>query len=431
LKSNSQNRTITPRTYMLELLKGSKSSTPGQRGKVIGIHHRLTSLSGHRYNEAAGSIEEYGRRGRKVLLFISRLASPEIAQKLGASAVLDDPTFCLEWSFAERTRLFAEMLHTHIAPVVEAEDRVFLTVATQLEANALTRWLRELPAQKKPWIVTVFLSDRWNRSGPAEYARQVVEFHTLREELKKLSAAENQKLLFFSVTESLSDEIGQLTEREVGLVPLGLRYELSGKNEENIQESGSNSTPLIAVLGGMRPEKGSVLIPEIFRACQEVVKVRFKIQMVNEGLSPEDFASILALADEPTVAAIPRELQIEEYADAMKSADLALFPYEVIPYRQRTSAVFAEAVAYGKPAVVPEGTWLARQIEEGRAAGIVCDDLCPAGYARGIAECVANLPKLTTEARARSTEWRESVNMSRFIDIVEQEIERRALPLLD
>ena len=410
--------------------KRSKGSAPGDRvGKVIGIHHRLAALSGHRYNEAAASIEEYGRRGRKVLLFISRFARPEIAQNLGAAAVLDDPTFRLEWSFAERTRLFTEMLHTYIAPVVEAEDRVFLTVATQLEANALARWLRELPPPKKPWIVTVFLSDRWNRYGPAEYARQIAEFSVLREELKNLSPAENQKLLLLSVTEGLSHEIGQLVGRDVGLVPLGLRYESLRRNEENLQEY--NPTPLVAVLGGMRPEKGSALIPDIFRACEEMVKVRFKIQMVNEGLSPEDFASVLALADKPAVAAIPRELQIEEYADAMKSADLALFPYKVIPYRQRTSAVLAEAVAYGKPVVVPEGTWLAQQIEEGRAVGIVCKDLSPEGYARSITACVANLPQLTTDARACATKWRETVNMTRFIDTVEQEIARRHGALVD
>lgn len=416
------------RLFRRPLCGKPKVSTSGGRvGKVIGIHHRLISLSGHRYTEAVGSVEEYSRRGLKVLLFISRFASPKIAQNLRAKAVLGDPTFCLEWSFEERTRLFTEMLHTHIAPVVEADDRVFLTVATQLEANALARWLRELPPQKKPWIVTVFLSDRWNRYGPAEYARQVDEFRILREELKKLSDTENQKLLFFSVNEKLSDEIGRLVGRDVGFVPMPLRYELSQWNDGKSGGARSHTTPVVAVLGGMRLEKGSALIPGIFRACWGLVEVRFRIQMVNEGLSPEDFASALALADEPTVTAILNEMQIEEYARAMRSADLAIFPYEVISYRQRTSGVFGEAVAYGKPVVVPEGTWLAQQIEEGRAVGIVCKDLSPEGYARGIAACIANLRQLTSEAQTLSTGWRESVSITRFTDIVEQEIARRGL----
>ena len=394
-------------------------------GKVIGIHHRLISLSGHRYTEAVASVEEYTRRGRKVLLFINRLATPEIAESLSAAAVLDDPTFSLQWSFAERTRLFAGMLHTHISPVVEAEDRVFLTVATQLEANALACWLRELPAEKKPWIVTVFLSDRWNRNGPAERERQMGEFCTLREELKKLSALENQKLLFFSVTERLRSEIAGLVERDVGFVPIALRYEMSERPAEKAPESQFHSAPVVAVMGGMRPEKGSARIPEILRACRKLVTVRFTIQMVNEGLSPGDFASVMALTKEPSVIAILHELKIEEYANAMKSADLALFPYDVIPYRQRTSAVFAEAVAYGKPVVVPGGTWLAQEVEEGRAAGIICEDLSPGGYAHGIAAGVANLPTLTKDARDRSIQWRENVSMTRFTDVVEREIARR------
>src|ERR1039457_1130380 len=80
----------------------SKDPTSGGPvGKVIGIHHRLSSLSGHPYTEAVGSVEEYGRRGRKVLLFISRFASEGIAQSLHAEAVLDDPTFCLEWAISK------------------------------------------------------------------------------------------------------------------------------------------------------------------------------------------------------------------------------------------------------------------------------------------------------------------------------------------
>jgi glycosyltransferase involved in cell wall biosynthesis len=404
---------------------GQEPKISTRDGKVIGIHHRLSSLAGHRYTEAFGSVEEYNRRGRKVLLFISRLANPKIAQELHAEAVLDDPTFRLEWSFEERTRLFTEMLHTHVTPIVEADDRVYLTVATQLEANALARWLRELPLPKKPWVVTVFLSDRWNRYGPAEHERQMDEFRSLREELKKLSNTENQKLLFFSVTEKLRDEIGDLVGRDVGFVPVALRYERSRWSDRKSEQSRSHPLPVIAVLGGMRPEKGSALIPGIFHACHRLVDVCFRIQMVNEGLSPEDFASVLALADEPTVTAIRHELEIEEYANAMRSADLAIFPYEVIPYRQRTSAVFGEAVAYGKPVVVPAGTWLAEQVEEGQAAGIICEDLTPEGYAKGIAACIANLRQLTSKAQSLSTLWRESVSMTRFTDIVEQEISRR------
>jgi len=404
----------------------SRPKTPNasvQEGKIIGIHHRLGSLSGHRYTEAVGSLEEYGRRGRKVLLFINKCSSPEITQSLRAQAVLDDPTFRLEWSFDERTRLFSEMLHTHITPVVASGDRVYLTVATQLEANALARWLRELPMQKWPWIIVVFLSDRWNRHGAAEYERQSAEFRKLRETLLQLTREELRRLLFFSVSESLCNEIGQFLGQKVGCVPIALRYEPAPleKEEHHI----APSSPRVAVLGGLRTEKGSARLPSIVRACAELMDVRFCIQMVNEGLSDEDYAAVLALSNEPRITAIPSELQIDEYAEAMKASDLALFPYEVTPYRQRTSAVFAEAVAYGKPSVVPAGTWLAGEIEAGRAAGIICHDLSAEGYAKAISACVTNLLELTLQAQSLAAEWRKNVSITRFTDIVEQEIAHR------
>jgi glycosyltransferase involved in cell wall biosynthesis len=405
---------------------GQCEPTRGIRaGKVIGIHHRLTGLSGHRYTEALASVEECHRRNREVLLFVSRAASPEISQSLQARPVLEDPTFRLDWSFEERTTRFTEMLHSHVTPVVEAGDRVFLTVATQLEANALGRWLRELPAHKKPWIVTVFLSDRWNRHGLAEHERQTAEFRTLGEELNKLSALDNRNLLLFTVSEGLSQEIGRLVGRNVAIVPMPLRYVPLRPDDGKAQLAPPPSPPVVAVLGGMRREKGSHLVPDIFRACNGLVDVRFTIQMLNEGLSPEEFAGIEALAAQPTVTAKMHELSIEEYADALQSADLALFPYEIVPYRQRTSGVFGEAVAYGKPSVVPEGTWLAQQVEEGRATGVICKDLSPTGYARAIAACVSELPQLRSQAQLLAEEWRKNVGMEAFIEVVEQEISRR------
>jgi hypothetical protein len=135
--------------------------------KVICIHHRLAGFTSHHFNESLGFIHEFGRRGTEFLLLISIHARADIAAALHARAVLDDPTFRMEWSFAERSRRFVAMLHAQIDAELNANDCVLLTISTQLEAHALTCWLQELPPDKKPWIVVLFLSDRWNRTPRA------------------------------------------------------------------------------------------------------------------------------------------------------------------------------------------------------------------------------------------------------------------------
>src|SRR5258708_32933133 len=79
--------------------------------KVICIHHRLVGYSSHHFNEAHGLMRELGRRGRELILLVNVQASPRIVAELNADAVLDDPTFRLEWSFEVRSRRFKDVLH--------------------------------------------------------------------------------------------------------------------------------------------------------------------------------------------------------------------------------------------------------------------------------------------------------------------------------
>jgi hypothetical protein len=84
-------------------------------------------------------------------------------------------------------------------------------------------------------------------------------------------------------------------------------------------------------------------------------------------------------------------------------------------------------VAFGKPVVVTRGTWLAKQVEAGRAAGTIAHDVEPDSIARAIASCVSDLEELTTAAQALSAPWREAVSLSAFVDFMEATIAERAL----
>jgi glycosyltransferase involved in cell wall biosynthesis len=388
--------------------------------RFILLHHRFGGYGSHHFNEARGFRIELARRGKKLLLFVTARADRRVIAELEGRPVLDDPTFRLEWSFEERTRRFVDMLHAHIDRVVRADDCVMLTIATQLETHALARWLRELPARKRPWIVVVFLSDRWNRAGREEYERQIAEFAVLRETLASLAPGDAQRMIFFALTPPLTEEMTELLGTRVIQAPIPLPYGPAPR-------STPSAIPRIAILGGTRRDKGSHLIPDIIRACRSQVEVEFVVHLSNDALAPDEVAQLERIAKEPNVTVIPSALPPAEYEAALANADLGLFPYEAIPYRKRTSGVFAEMIACGKPGVVTPGTWLAEQIESGRAAGIVTDDLQPESIARAIARCVAELEPLTRAAQAKSDAWRKTQSLPAFVDLVEQELARRAL----
>ncbi len=391
--------------------------------KVICLHHRLSGFTSHHFNESQGFIEEFARRGQDFRLLISVRASAAITTALKARAVLDDPTFRLEWDFEDRSRRFVAMLRAEVEPDLQADDRVLLTIATQLEAHALTRWLQTLPPDRKPWIVVLFLSDRWNRSGREEYERQMPEFRQLNAAIASLAPADARRLVFGTLTDALAEELSGLLGTRVSVAPMPLDY---GPTELASQGQPSRARPRVAVLGGTRREKGSYLLPDIVRACRPRVPVDFLIHLANNSLTAAEAEALAQVALAPEVTVIRQPLAPAQYRAAHLSTDLGLFPYEVVPYRQRTSGVFAEAVAYGKPVVATRGTWLAEQITVGRAAGIVFDDLQPDTIAEAIGRCVAGLAALRPMAQALSGDWRRNVSLAAFVDFVEAQIARRS-----
>jgi glycosyltransferase involved in cell wall biosynthesis len=390
--------------------------------KVICIHHRLAGYTSHHFNEASGFMREMARRGHEFVLQVHVSAPPQIVEELRAFPLWDDPTFRLEWSFEERTRRFVELLHQHVDPIVSADDLVLLTIATQLEAHALARWLESLPPARKPWIAAVFLGDRWNRFGRDEYDRQMAELHTLRATLAALAPADARLLMFFTVSEAFAAELTEIIGTAVGYVPMPLEY---GDPHFFPPPPRDSQLPLVAVLGGTRREKGSYLIPDIIRACRAQVDVEFLVHLANNSLTAEEAAAFATVAEEAGVSVIGDAVPHDEYKTAINSSDLGLFPYELIPYRVRTSGVFAETVAFGKPVVVTPGTWMAKQIEAGRAAGIIADDTHPESFARAIASGVADLEGLTKRAGELREEWSRTVSTTEFVDRVEAEIARR------
>lgn len=70
---------------------------------------------------------------------------------------------------------------------------------------------------------------------------------------------------------------------------------------------------------------------------------------------------------------------------------LPFFRTRSSPIARGFPACFAEAVAYGKPVVVTRGTWMAEEIEAGRAAGAISEDLRPSSISQAVARCVTEL----------------------------------------
>jgi len=125
--------------------------------------------------------------------------------------------------------------------------------------------------------------------------------------------------------------------------------------------------PLIASVGVPRARKLGVPLPDIVRAAlSRRPDLRFVIQ-VNEIESNGD---LMALEKLRQVKLVKGWLEDGAFAALIQAAAALLLPYRRDRYAENISSPFAFAAAYGRPAIVPSGTWMAERIARKQAAGV-------------------------------------------------------------
>lgn len=388
--------------------------------KLIVLHHRLSGFAGHRYNEGLALIEECRRRGWQLDLLVSTQAGAPVLQGLGgvARAVFNDPTFDFTRNFQERVDDFASQLRAHVEPGIERDCRVLVTVATQCEACALARWAKTLPAERVPWFLILFLSDRWNRDGarPDEAA----EIEIAAGEFAALDPATRERFVLCGLTGALATELTRRLRQPVSPVPAHSDYHGLEAIARARRERAIPHPPKIALLGGARSEKGSHRTPETVAACRTRTSVNFIIQAHNETLEPVAFERLRALGATPGVTMIEGSLDRDAYERVLAVADALFQPYERKNYRKRNSGIFCEGVAAGLPSIVPSGTWLAEQIESGDAVGVVYEGEGAQIEAEAVKRCVDNLEALTVAAGTTAAPWRERQSLTASLNAMER-----------
>jgi len=399
-----------------ERQRAERSPLPAAAPRLVAVHHRLAGRSGHRFHEALGLMREAPARGLAPVLLIHREAEPEVRAALPAArAVLHDPVFRTDLSFADRVRDFAAMLHAQVDRELTGRDLVLMTVATQCEAAAFAEWLRAL-GDPGPRVVLFFHSDRWNRQGEAEHWRQLAELRQAAAALAALPPETAARLRLGAATPGLARELTGLLGRPVAHAPLPT---VNGNRAAARRANGSRSTPRLGFLGGARPEKGFHETRAILDALRPRLGFRALLQLANEQMPEAAWADLERLAEDPDVEPLRGALSAEQWEEALVSCDLLVLPYDRTAYRQRSSGIFAEGAAAGIPAVVPDGIWMAEQIAAGAAAGVSFSGNEPAAVAAACAEAVSRLPELRARAERLAEPWRRDTGLAAFLDWAE------------
>ncbi len=101
---------------------------------------------------------------------------------------------------------------------------------------------------------------------------------------------------------------------------------------------------------------------------------------------------------------IEGDLDEENFKAMFREHDVVVLPYDSTSFKNRTSGLLIDAIYAGLPAVVLQGTWLGRIVEE-YGCGVVIEDLSPENIYQGLLEIKKNYSDYAVEALKASTAY--------------------------
>ncbi|ACK67229.1 conserved hypothetical protein [Rippkaea orientalis PCC 8801] len=217
-----------------------------------------------------------------------------------------------------------------------------------------------------------------------------------------------ETLQFYTDTEDLVQQHNRLSSVIFSQIPIPFRQEKLKASPIKI----SLDKPInVVYLGDARPEKGYHYLPDVVAALWtdyiQPGKIKFIIQSnfnIEGGVGDIPTARLkLERYPSDKVSLIKQAMSPDDYYQLLGEADLLVLPYDSTNYRIRTSGVLTEALAAGKPVVVPANSWLAKQVDSSRASIYETLDEIP----QGIITIVENLRQFTEAAKEFSSGWKQ------------------------
>ena len=221
------------------------------------------------------------------------------------------------------------------------------------------------------------------------------------------------RLVFHTDSEPLRDQYRALSHGvDVGVLPIPF------PRAAVVPDGPDRDRPLnVVYLGDARAEKGYHLLPSLLTGAGVVDGVRARlVAQSNSKLSLEEATIVTArraLASRPVeeVELVETALSVAAFDALVRRSDIVVLPYRRDRYVRRTSGVLVQALAAGKPVVVPARTWLADAAPSD--AAVTFDE--PDDFPGAVATAVARHDALSRAARSHAPWWRAHHSGENFV----------------
>jgi glycosyltransferase involved in cell wall biosynthesis len=402
---------------------------------LILADHTLKSYMGHSF-EYARSVGDHARSlGHHVTTLAARQVSDKVVREIGAvpcfrfdlfhqyklpaicSILPDDIRGWLldEWNYFRHARRINQDLRETQSEIPTGENTLMLFPTMGFnDIEPVVRWAERLSMAQCPWIALVFHFTAYpDHSQPYHRAHYYTRALRYLEKSKRRS-----RFRLFTDSHELADEYREYTNMPLRVLPIP--HAVFTRLPRPTPTRGTGAIRL-TYLGDARTNKGFHLLPNLFESLQPEIR---KNRMVGEIQANVRFAeewqavaAVRRLKRLDGVTLHERELTSSEYYELLHRADIVLLPYTVENYHTQTSGIFAEALAAGKPVIVPRGTWMARELKRNGAGTTFLPGDRRSLY-EACVDAVEHFQPLQRDALRASAGWQQQHSPAKYLQLV-------------
>ena len=316
-------------------------------------------------------------------------------------------------------RHFNDLLQAELALLPRSEfgpgDAVLVPTTTENHLAGYIGWMKGFDPIEAP----LFLLHLMFPSGVAVDAegREVVEdplralFYRLAE---RAALEEGPPVHLFASGGQHATEFSALFGRPIPPHPLPIRHEPGPAPEV---------TPRRALLfaGDARADKGIALLPELVPSLAAAHPDWRWVAHVNADSAWDEAkaaAEALAALGEatPSLEHSRGRLEPGAYLDLLRGVGIALFPYDPLLYRRKSSGVLWEAISLGTPVVVPADTWLENEARHWGAGHVAYAGHSAAAMGEGFGVALPRIGELAAQSAAAAERYRAANGAAALMD---------------
>ncbi|MDO8979518.1 MAG: hypothetical protein Q7V17_09845 [Afipia sp.] len=377
----------------------------------------LVRYSGHYFNQVLGFREAARARGIETKIYISQRADPKITEELCAHAILPfirwydvSKDFFLE-GFACAQFTLSPLWKDLDAADVSERDILVITSSRPQVIFGVGQWLRAQPVSVRPAVVFRFLGPEFFDFDAKTFTKIAWAYHFASRSLPTVAGGER---VFFTLNnEKALAHLERLSLRRAFYLPVPKHY------GPIVVSPHARSAQLLTIYihvnrPGQMPDRVIELVTTILQRHKDVnFLVRF-CRYVHVGDMPKK--EIVKELVGQGIELLPAEQNHIEYLAEIDRADMVLLPYDPVEYRGIVSGIFCEAVAMGKVAIVPAGTWIADHVAEGRATGVLFGENTVGDMVDAIERAIQGRKRLQAEAYRNAPSFREENSCAKNLD---------------